>query len=207
MATHDKAMPVIAIAVLAAGRSTRTGDFNKLLATFRGVPLVRYSVETALKVSRGQTFVIVGHMAAEISQVLSGLPAHIVFNHDYKDGLASSIKCAMKATPVPCLGIMIHLADMPLIDEWHIQRLLTAFEESGHTSIVRATANGEPGNPVILPRSLFDGIAKLEGDIGARHLISSSNLPIVDVEIGDAARIDVDTVSSLLAVGGSVPLR
>lgn len=56
----------VAIAVLAAGRSTRMGDFNKLLAVFGGTPLVRLSVQRATASGAYKVIVVTGHMEIEI---------------------------------------------------------------------------------------------------------------------------------------------
>ncbi|TIT11109.1 MAG: 4-diphosphocytidyl-2C-methyl-D-erythritol kinase, partial [Mesorhizobium sp.] len=61
---------------------------------------------------------------------------------------------------------------------------------------------GKRGNPVLLPRSLFAAIAHLEGDTGARHLVEAEGFDVVDVEIGKAASIDVDTREALEGAGG-----
>ena len=53
-----------------------------------------------------------------------------------------------------------------------------------------------------LPRTLFRQAAGLRGDSGARHLIETCGLPIADVELGEAARYDVDTVEAIRAAGG-----
>jgi molybdenum cofactor cytidylyltransferase len=55
---------------------------------------------------------------------------------------------------------------------------------------------------VILPRSTFDAIAKLDGDIGARPIIEKSGLPVIDVDIGAAAHLDTDTPEEIAAAGG-----
>jgi molybdenum cofactor cytidylyltransferase len=39
--------------------------------------------------------------------------------------------------------------------------------------------------------------------VGARHLIETSGLAVTDVEIGDAAQIDVDTPEAIIAAGGT----
>ena len=49
--------------------------------------------------------------------------------------------------------------------------------------------------------SLQERVQKL-GDTGARHLIETGGLDIVDVELGEAARVDVDTPDALAAAGG-----
>ena len=43
---------------------------------------------------------------------------------------------------------------------------------------------------------------RLVGDTGARHLIETSGLPVIDVDIGDAAHLDVDTPQDVIAAGG-----
>jgi molybdenum cofactor cytidylyltransferase len=67
---------------------------------------------------------------------------------------------------------------------------------------VRASHQGKRGNPVILPRSLFAAVARLEGDTGARHLVEAEGQVVVDVEIGEGAFVDVDTPDALRQAGG-----
>ena len=62
---------------------------------------------------------------------------------------------------------------------------------------MRATHDGKRGNPVILPRALFPAVAKLEGDTGARHLVEAEGNPVIDVEIGEGAGVDVDTPEAM----------
>ena len=54
----------------------------------------------------------------------------------------------------------------------------------------------------LLPRSLFPAVTALEGDTGARHLVEAELAPVIDVEIGSAAAIDVDTRDALEGAGG-----
>jgi Uncharacterized MobA-related protein len=63
------------------------------------------------------------------------------------------------------------------------------------------------GNPVILPHGLVPDLMKLEGDAGARGLIETSGYPIIDVDIGAAARLDVDTPDAVRAAGGVTELQ
>lgn len=194
----------VAIAVLAAGRSTRMGNINKLLCRFDGVPLVRQSVQTAIACSGDPVIVVTGHMALEIREALSGLPVEIVHNAGYALGLSSSISAALGAVPDQCVGILVTLADMPLVSTGDLSAMIEAFARCAGSAVVRATAFDKPGNPVIVPRSLFAEIVVLEGDKGARQVIAASGLPIIDVEIGRAAALDVDTVEALEMAGGKV---
>lgn len=69
---------------------------------------------------------------------------------------------------------------------------------------MRAVSQGKPGNPVILPRSLNQAVLRLEGDVGARDIIATSGLLVLDVDVGDAALLDVDTPDEVLAAGGAM---
>ena len=93
---------------------------------------------------------------------------------------------------------------MPDISTDDLDRLIDAFAACGGRRIVRATYAGKRGNPVILPRSLFDQLAAIEGDIGARHIVEAAGVDVIDVEIGEGASVDVDTPEALELAGGKV---
>ena len=83
--------------VLAAGRSSRMGGPNKLMALFDGKPLVRRTVEAARASSVGDMVVVTGHQEERISDALSGLAVRRAHNEDYAAGLAGSLKTGIRA--------------------------------------------------------------------------------------------------------------
>ncbi len=196
--------PVVAIAILAAGQSTRMGGTNKLLATFDGVPLIRRSAEMAIRAGGEPVIAVLGHMAQECSTALDGLPVNIALNKDHASGLASSLHVAIRHLPASVDGVMIMLADMPALSASDLQTLIRQFHDVGGQTVVRATFRGKRGNPVILPRFLFDEVFTLAGDVGARHLVERGDIPVIDVELGEAAAIDVDTPDMLRLAGGTI---
>lgn len=203
---EDKSVePKVAIVVLAAGMATRMGPEGgyKLLATFDGVPLVRRLALTALASKATSVTVVLGHRLDDMRKVLSDLSLNIVTNPDYASGMASSLTAGFAAVePGRADGILVMLADMPGVTTPDLDQLILAFHNSQGTSILRAVSQGKRGNPVILPRSMYEAVSRLEGDIGARHLIETSDLEVIEVEIGEAARIDVDTPGDVIAAGG-----
>ncbi|MCY1668823.1 molybdopterin-binding/glycosyltransferase family 2 protein [Rhizobium sp. SL86] len=190
--------------LLAAGRASRMGEAgHKLLAEFEGVPLVRRIAERALDALQGPLVAVTGHRAAEVSEALTHLPLTIVDNPDFATGMASSLKAGLSAPVLADVaGVMVLLADMPGLKVEDLERLAVAFLEAEGRAIVRAVANGKRGNPVILPRATFADLMLLEGDVGARHVIETCGLPIIDVELGAAAHVDVDTPEAVQAAGG-----
>lgn len=191
--------------VLAAGRSSRMEGPNKLLALFDGVPLVRRTAQRTLQSRVSGVSVISGHQSEEIGQAVAGLDVEIANNPDFATGLSSSLRTAVLHTPEEAGGLMVILGDMPGVTTSDLDELIRAFEQSGGGSIVRATHNGKRGNPVLLPRAVFPEVLRLEGDTGARHLVERSNVAIVEVEIGAAASLDVDTREALERAGGVLP--
>lgn len=194
-----------AVVLLAAGKASRMGESgrHKLLAEFEGVPLVRRMAERALDACEGPVILVTGYRSAEILNAVDGLPVETCENPDYASGMASSIRSGLASLGKRDMdGVMIMLADMPGVSVTDLEALFAAFRRMGGRAIVRAVADGKRGNPVILPRSTFAAIMKLEGDIGARAIVETSGLDVVDVEIGSAAHLDVDTPEAVLAAGG-----
>src|SRR5436309_480297 len=89
----------IAAVVLAAGRSTRMGGPNKLLAEIRGRPLVRIVVDEAVASHAKPVIVVVGHERGEVEKALAGLPVQFVHNPDFAQGLGTSLKAGIAAVP------------------------------------------------------------------------------------------------------------
>ncbi|MGE0499978.1 MAG: NTP transferase domain-containing protein [Rhizobiaceae bacterium] len=188
--------------VLAAGRSTRMGGPNKLLARFDGEPLVRRTVSRVLESRAAKVTVVTGHQSERIQEALVGLKVAFAHNADFATGLSSSIRTGVAALPASATGVLVVLGDMPAVTTADLDRMIEGFHEAGDTAVVRATHAGKRGNPVILPRSLFPALVRLEGDTGARHLVEAEGQTVVDVELGEAASADVDTPEAMALTGG-----
>ncbi len=190
--------------VMAAGRASRMGPQggHKLLATFNGVPLIRRTVVSALTADIGRVIVVTGHREPEIRAALGDLPVTLVSNSAYTSGMASSLTTGLTALDPAAGGMLVMLADMPGITAGDLRRLVDTFTSEGGRAVIRATADGQRGNPVILPRQTFAAVGQLVGDVGARDIVERCGLPVIDVEIGAAARLDLDTPEQIIAAGG-----
>ncbi len=190
----------VAAIVLAAGRSTRMGAQNKLLADLDGKPMVRRVVETALASKARPVLVVTGHMAAKVGAALAGLDVRLVANPDYATGLASSLKAGIRAVPADCDGALILLGDMPGITAEHVDRLVDAFAEAPD-AIVVPVHEGRQGNPVIWPRRYFPELLQLEGDAGAKRLIAAQRDDVREVELRTTGIFaDIDTPEELARI-------
>jgi molybdenum cofactor cytidylyltransferase len=195
----------IAAAVLAAGRSTRMGAVNKMIAEISGKPLVRIAAEQALASRAAPVIVVTGHQRERIEAALAGLPVRFVHNPDYADGLGTSLKAGIAAVPEDADGAIICLGDMPQVDAALIDRLIAAFDPERGALIVAPSIEGRRGNPVVWSRRFFHELMAIQGDIGARHLIGQYAEAVAEVSVaGDAALTDVDTPESLSAVKAEI---
>jgi len=192
----------VAALVLAAGQGRRMGGPNKLLAEIDGRSLVRGAAEAALGSRASSVTVVTGHEPRAIEMALDGLPVVFRFNPDYRDGLSTSLRSGIAALPADADAVLVLLADMPLVTAALIDRLIEAFEAGAKAPIVVPTFGGRRGNPVLWPRRFFAELMQVEGDVGARHLIGAHAGEIVEVEIGEAAALDLDTPEALASRGG-----
>jgi molybdenum cofactor cytidylyltransferase len=191
----------VAALVLAAGRSSRMGGPNKLLAEIGGRPLVRIAAEQALASRARPVIVVTGHQREGVEAALEGLPVQFVHNKGFADGLGTSLRAGISALPAGVDGAIVCLGDMPQVDAAMIDRLVGAIDPDKGALIAVPSIDGKRGNPVVWSRRFFPELMAVEGDIGARHLIGRYSEAVVEVPLsGTAALTDVDTPEALAAV-------
>ncbi|MEZ5477171.1 MAG: molybdopterin-binding/glycosyltransferase family 2 protein [Thiolinea sp.] len=192
----------IAAIVLAAGRSSRMGERNKLCIEIDGVPMLRRVVDSALASRCVQTLVVSGHEAVAVETVLQDYPVSWVHNAGFAEGMATSLRCGLRALPMDLDAVLILLGDMPRLTAAHLNALLDAFDPVAPAIIVPEYA-GRRGNPVLWPRRYFAEMQRLSGDQGARTLLEKYADEVVQVpSIDEAIFWDVDTPQALAQLQG-----
>jgi molybdenum cofactor cytidylyltransferase len=187
--------PRIVGLLLAAGAARRFGT-PKQLATLDGRPLVTHALEHLLAVEHlsGVT-VVVGAHGEEVAAAVAGRPGvRVVVCEDWEEGLAASLRAGVAAADAQGAdAVLIHLADLPRVTP-DVMRLVAdraLAPDGGLRDVpVRATFDGAPGHPVVLPRSRFGLVAHLRGDEGLRSILAGT---ATRVEVGHLADpVDVD---------------
>lgn len=176
--------------VLAAGSASRYGR-NKQLEDFNGKALVRRAAELAREVCGENTILVTGHDSAAVANAAGDAARFLVVNDRHSEGMGSSIAAAAKAVSHVADGILLMLADQPLITASHLRALCDNW--SGADDEIAATSfAGTVGPPVLFPPGAFPALAKLAGDRGARRVLQDTRYTVKSVDFEDAA-VDIDT--------------
>ena len=194
----------VASIILAAGSSVRFGG-SKQLATLNGKPLLQYALDAANDSSVKYVFVVVGDYSEQILEKVKLGRAQVLYNPDFKMGIASSIRAGLNNLPDDTSAVIIMVADQPFLRTEHLEKMISRFKAEGEKKIVALSQDGEPRNPALLPRELFPSLKGLQGDAGARDIVKKSDRVSL-LEVDDASVFsDVDTRSMLLDLGNQTP--
>lgn len=185
-------LPII---LLAAGQSRRMRGSDKLLEDVGGVPLLRRQAENACAVTSGPVLVALPPPPHPRYQCLDALAVNRVPVPDAEKGMNASLRTAFAALPNSARGAMLLLADLPDLTRDDLRTVLHTFENNSEMLIWRgATADGQPGHPIVFAAALFPEFARLSGDGGGREIVSQAADRVELVPLpGTRARRDLDT--------------
>ena len=185
---------VPALVVLAAGCSSRNKLGNKLLLPFANSSVLGTALACYLAQSWSGVWLVLGHQRHELEQHVAQLELNRVYNADYRQGMASSLVCGVRAAGYQEQGYAIALGDMPLIQPDTLSRLQQALHRLGPEAIVVPVADGRRGHPVLFGVDHRAGLLALRSDRGARPLMLQYPERVVEVAVQDQGIFaDVDT--------------
>lgn len=200
-------MAEIAAIVLAAGRASRFRQADpetatKLVASYKGKPLVRHVAQAALAAGLAPVVVVTGCEADRVTSVLDGLDVRFAHNARFDSGMASSIVTGVSVLPQTSDAVFILLGDMPLVGADLLRKLIGGLAENPDAAAIVPVYDGVRGNPVLLSRGLFGRAMRLQGDEGARRMLREPGLKVVEVASDKSASFDVDTPDVLRELDG-----
>ena len=180
----------IAILILAAGASSRMGKPKQLLP-WENTSLLEHAIRTAKASNGTEVMTVLGANARMIQSHLEE-GERCVENPLWQSGLGSSIACGVREllqSGNTISGVLIMLADQPLINFKYLNSLIEASSDNQNRIIATAYKN-RAGVPALFPRSYFDELLKLDKDFGAKQLLEREE--IITISAGDCV-VDIDT--------------
>jgi CTP:molybdopterin cytidylyltransferase MocA len=168
--------------LLAAGGSRRLGRPKALLQEADGRPIVRRLADEALAAGLAPLLVVTGDpdTAVRIETALAGTAARLVAHAGWRDGMGSSIAAGIAAlgrdgdaVPAACVVLA---CDQPAVDRTHLAALRDAV--LAHDARVVSSYDGARGIPAAWPRRDWPTLAALQGDRGAKALLTGDERAI-----------------------------
>ncbi|MCC2977466.1 nucleotidyltransferase family protein [Sphingomonas sp. PL-96] len=180
-----------ALVLLAAGRSRRFGETDKLAERFLDQPLA-YHVVTALEAVPFQTRIAV------VSQTALDFAARgytVIENAAPEEGQAGSLRLGVAAAQARgASAVLVALADMPRVTATQIYRL---FDLAEGPDAVMASSNGvHPTPPALFGANRLPELLRCAGDSGARALVQAGRHVVTQAD----ELIDIDTPEDLAAL-------
>lgn len=177
--------------LLAAGRSTRFGPENKLLAPVRGCPLLAHAAGAMRAVPLARRLAVVGDPA--LDALLDGFD---LLRPPSGEGQAASVTLAVAtAARMGARRVLIALGDMPDVDGALMHEVLARCGARGAC----ATDGTRRTPPAAFPAARFGALLALSGDAGAGRLLR--DLPDdACIAVPAAHLADIDTPADLRRV-------
>lgn len=181
----------VSVVVLAAGLGSRFGVGPKLLAGLDGRPVLQHVLDAVAEVHPRETIVVLGHFAAEIEADIAWRTERRILNPDPERGLSSSVRLGLEAVTTD--AAMIVLGDQPRVSVDMMRTLLGAHPAP---IVVPRYADGRARNPLLIRRSAWPLIDRLEGDRGFGPLLAHTSDWVREVAVNGSNR-DVDEPADL----------
>ena len=174
---------MISAILLAAGQSERMNGENKLTKKIQDIPLIKHSVKNILASSIDELIVVLGYQKEIIKKLIgTNKKIKIVFNKNFENGMASSIKTGLNHFSEKTEAFFICLGDMPLVSHNIYNQLI---KSKNNKEIIVPTYKGQQGNPVLFDKSMKEKIRNISGDSGAKKILELNKDKILNLEIND----------------------
>ncbi len=146
----------------------------KQLLKWKSTTLIGHSIQTALNTPVKDIVVVLGAHYALVKKEVDQFPVEVVKNKDWDQGLGKSIACGveyiMDARPHTS-GILMMLADQPLIDAGYLNTMINTFDHDQDQIIATAYNHGKQGVPALFDTVYFEALSHLNDDKGAKYLL------------------------------------
>jgi len=200
-------MTRLAAVILAAGLSSRLGEF-KPLAGLGGETLLARTAGLFREAGMEDIVAVAGHHASKAMAEAARLDIGAVTNETYADGMFTSVlaglralapRCGENSGPERIAGIFILPVDIPLVRP-HTLRLLRERLTSTKSAVLHPVFAGKRGHPPLIAARFLPEILAWDGKNGlagaflaleARH--GAAETPVADENI----HFDVDTQADL----------
>lgn len=140
------------------------------------------------------TFVVLGAYFEIIQKEIKHFPVEILHNTNWELGMGASISFGIEhivKNEKNVEAVLITLVDQPLIDEEHLNSLISKFNKN-QEAIIATSMKDQIGVPAIFSKRYFKELLALNEDYGARQIIKEYKDLIIAID-GKDKTYDIDT--------------
>ena len=175
--------------IVAAGMSSRMGDFKPLL-NIGSISIAQRVVATFQQAGVDKIVMVTGYNATVLERHLAGNGLVFLRNENYETTqIFESVCIGMDYLRDKCDRVLFTPVDIPLFTAATIQALL-----SSEAKLACPVCEGEPGHPTLIASGLIGAILADAGEHGLRGALERCGEPMVQVPVADKGILhDADT--------------
>lgn len=144
---------------------------DKLLLDLAGKPILREVVAQAVAAELAEVVIVVrSGNAGAITEALAGLPVRRVENPRASEGMGTSIALGAASVMPEARALLLMQGDQPFVGADMLRALVDAWQ-GGALAFVASRFGALTTTPVLFDRVLFQELAALDGDRGARAIL------------------------------------
>lgn len=189
-------MMQIGALIVAAGMSSRMGDFKPMLS-IGSISVAQRVIATLSQSGVSKIVMVTGYNATTLERHLSGNGIIFLRNENYETTqMFDSVKIGLRYLQDKCDKVLFTPVDVPLFTAKTATTILT----SG-AKLACPMCEGQQGHPILIANELIPEILNDCGEMGLKGAMDRCSEPLIRIEVDDPGTIhDADTPEDFSAL-------
>jgi molybdenum cofactor cytidylyltransferase len=190
--------------ILAAGRSSRMGEFKPLLE-IDGISLLDHALALFRNTGVEEIVTVIGYRSETLIPIIERAASRYVVNDNYQYGMFSSIQKGVAELKDKCDVFFLLPVDIPCVRTDTVRQLLEQYYKNSSALVCYPQFDSRRGHPPLIAGSLIDHIISYAGEGGMRGLLRRYEDQAITVPVTDPfLLLDVDTKQDLFRLENEI---
>ena len=182
--------------IVAAGMSTRMGEFKPMLS-IGSISVAQRVIATLSQAGVSKIVMVTGYNATILERHLSGNGIIFLRNENYETTqMFDSVKIGLSYLQDKCDKVLFTPVDVPLFTARTVKTIL----DSG-APLAAPMCEGQQGHPILIANNLIPEILNDCGEMGLKGAMDRCSVPLLRIDVEDPGTIhDADTPEDFSAL-------